>query len=551
MWRAAVHPNKPWQPSAPTPCTHISVSGFPRDASRLPSDTRLIRDAPAWPEADNAFSLPAAPPSPPEVRDGQGFYSSPGSKTSSALLVNLLCSLTRVRHNILILKSWSKTKTKQEPQKTPQWAPVPVWKKINSPYAPIARAQRCPLFQWKLCHFSAPITCIAASILALHWLMNKPQIFTVSRRNRDPTVWHVRERGGTGFMGSLGHGDLLHLISSSAVVTGKFGSSLRQQNSQVLEKWGCAASAQDNRGSGAAGSENSAPGDGPWIFKVGKVLQGRTPGPSWGHSDLYWPLTLPYKNICTQYKTKPKMSGFFQHILNHLWNIINLKYTFPLQGVRITWSPEAFVSSEVCNACRSPFSPEERDLRGPCNGYLFVCGINLFICYTLIINQHLVLRQYKGSHNQPCSITHCPARPLQNPQMLNHQTGSARTLISWSKCQHCFAVLGWAEPWVLTRPGSVPLMSLRSQFGQTSAEHAWLITHVHSKSIFSSKGTEDSMVKYWNCTSKIRMQFHGLPGWLWPQQSPPLLQLPSVKSKITIPHFYFIHLCNLNSGSSL
>lgn len=105
----------------PQPCTHISGSGFPSDACRLPSDTRLIRDAPAWPEPDNAFSLPAAPPSPPEVRDGQSFYSSPGSKTSPALLVNLLCSLTRVRHNILILKSWSETKTKQ-------WAPVLVWK---------------------------------------------------------------------------------------------------------------------------------------------------------------------------------------------------------------------------------------------------------------------------------------------------------------------------------------------------------------------------------------------------------------------------------------
>lgn len=237
MWRAAVHPNKPWQPSPLTPCTHISVSGFPSDASRLPSDTRLIRDAPAWPEPDNAFSLPAAPPSPPEVRDGQCFYSSPGSKTSSALLVNLLCSLTRVRHNILILKSWSKTKTKEEPKKTPV-SSSPCLEKINSHYVPIARAQRRPLFQWKLCDFSAPIMCIAVSILALHWLMNKPHRFTVSQEE-------LRSKcGGTRFMASLGHGELLpHLISSLAVVTGKVGSSLWQQNSLCCwsprpEKWG-------------------------------------------------------------------------------------------------------------------------------------------------------------------------------------------------------------------------------------------------------------------------------------------------------------------------
>lgn len=164
----------------PQPCTHISGSGFASDACRLPSDTRLIRDAPAWPEPDNAFSLPAAPPSPPEVRDGQSFYSSPGSKTSPALLVNLLCSLTRVRHNILILKSCSETKTKQEHKKTPV-SSSPCLEKINSHYAPIARAQRCPLFHWKLCDFSAPIPCVTASILALHWLMNKPHVFTVSR----------------------------------------------------------------------------------------------------------------------------------------------------------------------------------------------------------------------------------------------------------------------------------------------------------------------------------------------------------------------------------
>lgn len=168
----------------PHPCTHISVSGFPSDASRLPSDnpanpccSSLTR---TWQCLLTSRSRPAAPPSPPEVRDGQCFYSSLGSKTSPALLVNLLCSLTCVRHNILIPKSWSKTKTKQEPKKTPV-SSSPCLEKLNSHYAVIARAHRRPLFQWKLCDFSAPITCITASISALHWLMSKPHIFTVSQ----------------------------------------------------------------------------------------------------------------------------------------------------------------------------------------------------------------------------------------------------------------------------------------------------------------------------------------------------------------------------------
>lgn len=121
-----------------------------------------------------------------------------------------------------------------------------------------------------------------------------------------------------------------------------------------------------------------------WV-PVDKSLQGRTPGPSWAHFDCADHSPFPARTSAYN-KTKPKMSGFSRfHILNHPWNIINLKCTFPLEGVRVAQSPEAFVSSEECNACRSPFSPKERDLRGPCNRCLFVCGINLLICYTLII----------------------------------------------------------------------------------------------------------------------------------------------------------------------
>lgn len=51
-------------------------------------------------------------------------------------------------------------------------------------------------------------------------------------------------------------------------------------------------------------------------------------------------------------KLSQKCQVFFQH----LCNIIHLKCTFFLWGIRIAQSPEAFVSSEECNACRSHFS---------------------------------------------------------------------------------------------------------------------------------------------------------------------------------------------------
>lgn len=61
LWRAALHPNKPWQPSPRSPCTHICVCGSPSTASRLPSDTRLIRLL----QPDPNLTMPSHFPQPP------------------------------------------------------------------------------------------------------------------------------------------------------------------------------------------------------------------------------------------------------------------------------------------------------------------------------------------------------------------------------------------------------------------------------------------------------------------------------------------------------
>lgn len=69
---------------------------------------------------------------------------------------------------------------------------------------------------------------------------------------------------------------------------------------------------------------------------------------------------------------------------------------------------------------------------------------------------------------------------------------------------------------------------------------------MHIKSTFSSKGTESK-------DTEIGLQRSGCnsmdsQGDFGHNSHSPLLQFPSVRSKITIPHFYLIHLCCLDSG---